>query len=315
MTQGPIVHEGKDWSWHRIDSVQAPQAAALIRDQPELKRWYEGLAERTTNATGMRTHAGEHNALYGSLVVRRDGDTLEQRSIFHYYLTREMLVTIGFDPHQLCLTTETELRAKLDSCDSSLDGFFLLLGESLDRYLDGMDRLEEELFRLESEMRERNGMRVLDNIMNCRYDLLHWSSLTLPIRECAVAVREVFLDEVDESVEYKRTQLRLERLTMLERHYAQQVETLLRIDDSIGSVRGNEIMKTLTVFTAVVTPVMALGALWGMNFKAMPELEWPWGYAAALALIAIGTIAVYAYLYSKGWTGELLKSTRKKSKR
>ncbi|GBF77239.1 hypothetical protein PA598K_05775 [Paenibacillus sp. 598K] len=315
MTQGPVVHEGKDWIWHRIDSVQAPQTAALVRDQPELKRWCEGLAERSTNATGMRTHAGEHNALYGSIVVRRDGDTLEQRSIFHYYLTREMLVTIGFDTDQLCTTTETELRAKLDSCDSSLDGFFLLLGETLDRYLEGMDRLEEELFHLESEMREHNGMRVLSRIMDCRYDLLHGSSLSLPIRECTAAVREVFDDEAEASVEYKRTQLRLERLTMLERHYAQQVETLLRIDDSIGSVRGNEIMKTLTVFTAVVTPVMALGALWGMNFKAMPELEWPWGYAAALTLIAIGTIAVYGYLYSKGWTGELLKSARKKSKR
>ena len=32
-------------------------------------------------------------------------------------------------------------------------------------------------------------------------------------------------------------------------------------------------MKTLTVITTIFTPVMALGALWGMNFKHMPNLS------------------------------------------
>jgi magnesium transporter len=72
-------------------------------------------------------------------------------------------------------------------------------------------------------------------------------------------------------------------------------------------------MKTLTVITTVFTPIMAFGALWGMNFKDMPELEWRFGYILSIALITISTLLLYGYLKIKGWTGDLLKSKKKGS--
>ena len=72
-------------------------------------------------------------------------------------------------------------------------------------------------------------------------------------------------------------------------------------------------MKTLTVMTTIFTPVMALGALWGMNFKNMPELEWKYGYLLSFVLIIVSTLALYGYLKMKGWTGDLLKGRKKGS--
>ena len=37
----------------------------------------------------------------------------------------------------------------------------------------------------------------------------------------------------------------------------------------------------------------AIAGIYGMNFKFMPELDWPWGYPAILALIA----GICAFLY------------------
>ncbi|MFS0723806.1 magnesium transporter CorA family protein [Paenibacillus sp. 1P07SE] len=310
-----LYRDMNGWKWYRIGEHASFQAEKLLHSKPELQRWYERINGRSSNYMGLRTHAGEQNALFGSIVVLRDKETLEQRSITHYYLTGSFLVTIGWDTNVLCRTSEQELTAKLDGCRTPLDGFFLLIGEALDSYMEGMDQFEEKLMRVESEMRQNNGIRVLDHIMECRYELLRWAALTLPMREILAAAKEVFMEEVEEAVEYKRTRLRADRIVMLEKQYEHEVETLLKMDDGIGSVRGNEIMKTLTVFTAVFTPVMALGALWGMNFEKMPELEWPWGYAAALVLILAGTVAVYWYLYLKGWTGDLLKHKRNKSVR
>jgi Mg2+ and Co2+ transporter CorA len=56
---------------------------------------------------------------------------------------------------------------------------------------------------------------------------------------------------------------------------------------------------------------MAWGALWGMNFKFMPELEWKYGYLMSLILIIVSMIAIYLYLKMKGWMGDLLKSKKK----
>jgi magnesium transporter len=45
----------------------------------------------------------------------------------------------------------------------------------------------------------------------------------------------------------------------------------------------------------------AFAGIWGMNFKNMPELELPYGYPAALAIM----VAVCCYLYRRfrkaGW--------------
>lgn len=62
---------------------------------------------------------------------------------------------------------------------------------------------------------------------------------------------------------------------------------MLSIDDNITNYRGNEIIRTLTVFTVIFIPVTAFGVVWGMNFKHMHELEWQWGYGFHWLLILL----------------------------
>jgi magnesium transporter len=59
-------------------------------------------------------------------------------------------------------------------------------------------------------------------------------------------------------------------------------------------IRLNNIMKIFTVLSAVFLPLTLITGWYGMNFTAMPELTWRYGYlyvlilAAAVALICIG---------------------------
>ena len=38
-----------------------------------------------------------------------------------------------------------------------------------------------------------------------------------------------------------------------------------------------------------------------MNFKHMPELEWAFGYAYALGLMVVGSIALWAFFRKIKW--------------
>jgi magnesium transporter len=38
-----------------------------------------------------------------------------------------------------------------------------------------------------------------------------------------------------------------------------------------------------------------------MNFKHMPELEWPLGYPLALILMLVAALIPYIYFRRKGW--------------
>lgn len=65
---------------------------------------------------------------------------------------------------------------------------------------------------------------------------------------------------------------------------------------SLSSHRMNQIMKVLTMITAVFVPLGFLAGIYGMNFENMPELGMPNGYfvlLSAMACLAAGILLVF----------------------
>ncbi|MFP7176707.1 magnesium transporter CorA family protein, partial [Priestia filamentosa] len=189
----------------------------------------------------------------------------------------------------------------------------ILLSEITNRFLVRIDDFEVQLKNIVGKLQRNNNKNKLDQIFQYRQKLITSKSLLIPMEELINAIEETFLNEVVKTLEFNRVRLRIKRAMTLVQHYQEEMETLLHLEEAISSYRGNEIMKTLTVITTIFTPVMALGALWGMNFKHMPELEWKFGYLGSLILIFVSTIAIYFYLKFRGWTGGILKERKKKS--
>jgi len=75
---------------------------------------------------------------------------------------------------------------------------------------------------------------------------------------------------------------------------------------SVG-MRTNEIMRVLTVLSAIFIPLTFVAGLYGMNFDRedgwwnMPELHQPWGYLACLALMAVITVGQIIFFKRKKW--------------
>ena len=88
--------------------------------------------------------------------------------------------------------------------------------------------------------------------------------------------------------------------TAIESNY-DDIHNLLNIYISLSSQRTNEVMRTLTVFTAFFLPTTFVVGLYGMNFEFMPELHYTWGYPAVIGLMLFITIIIYAWFKRKGW--------------
>lgn len=77
---------------------------------------------------------------------------------------------------------------------------------------------------------------------------------------------------------------------------------------SVGQ-RTNEIMKVLTIFSAIFIPLTFIAGIYGMNFDPdaspwnMPELEWFWGYPFALVLMVGVALGMLTFFWRKGWIG------------
>ena len=70
---------------------------------------------------------------------------------------------------------------------------------------------------------------------------------------------------------------------------------------SVVANRTNEIMKVLTVFSAIMLPLTLIAGIYGMNFEHMPELHWRFGYLFALVLMAVSAVGPFLWMRKRGW--------------
>jgi magnesium transporter len=65
------------------------------------------------------------------------------------------------------------------------------------------------------------------------------------------------------------------------------------------SHRTSEIMRVLTVITAIFMPLTLISGIFGMNFKSIPGLEHPQGFWFTLGLMAIVAIAMWIFFRTR----------------
>ena len=68
--------------------------------------------------------------------------------------------------------------------------------------------------------------------------------------------------------------------------------------------RANEVMKVLTVFSAIVLPLSLIAGIYGMNFRHMPELLWKYGYLLAILLMVVVGGGLWVYFGRRGFIGK-----------
>ncbi len=82
---------------------------------------------------------------------------------------------------------------------------------------------------------------------------------------------------------------------------AQKVQFLLDATLGFINLAQNDIIKLFSVLAVIFMPPTLIASVYGMNFRAMPELEWPWGYPAALAVMVCAGVGPYLFFRWKKW--------------
>jgi magnesium transporter len=80
-------------------------------------------------------------------------------------------------------------------------------------------------------------------------------------------------------------------------------KTSFLLDATLGliNLEQNQIIKIFSIAAVVLLPPTLVATVYGMNFKAMPELEWAFGYPIALALMFITALVPFIWFRRKGW--------------
>ncbi len=93
----------------------------------------------------------------------------------------------------------------------------------------------------------------------------------------------------------------LNRIEATATQLSEQLYMTLDVFLNKASYETNEIIKVLTLMTAITTPTLLIGTWYGMNFKDMPELDLPYAYPTAALITVASTIVLIIWLRRKHW--------------
>ncbi len=299
--------------WQEEESEEERGFMDLLPENILSHSWLDESKEMTVNILHADTAKRGEEAIWGSLIYRQNPDDKNDLRTLHFYLSTDILLTNKLDYDEDEDMDKKKILQQMDEAETPLELLMILLGAMTGSLLHKIDGFEERLRNLLWEIRVQNNKQTLAEIENIRHEILLWKNIILGFVEMKLVMPETFGRNVTDGPEYYRTAARIDRISMLIDAYEDEVNNMVDMENVFANYRGNEIMKTLTVLTTLFTPVMAFGALWGMNFEHMPELTWTFGYLISLIIIIVSTAILYYYLKRKGWTGDILQSIKKDS--
>jgi magnesium transporter len=252
------------------------------------------------------------DALYLSTPMLAVGDNAHLTPV-GFVLSRQRLITVRFDTLGAFDTAAENARG--DDEISSLGVFTCVFEAIVDRVADGLEQLAGELDGLSRDVfhqidarhkRSREEMRqrqVLNTVGRIGERLSQIRDVLLGVSRIVAFVIEVRHAEQGDGITDRLKAVRQDVLSLndYEAQLANKVQFLLDAVLGFINISQNDIFKVLTVWSIVGIPPTLMAGVWGMNFKAMPELNWAWGYPFAGAVILLSALIPLAWFKWKAW--------------
>ncbi|MDP2052510.1 MAG: magnesium/cobalt transporter CorA [Acidobacteriota bacterium] len=181
---------------------------------------------------------------------------------------------------------------------------YALMDTVVDRYFPVLDALSEEIEGIEQRIFAGPTTRAqIEELYSLKRKLMTLDHATVPLLEVAAklhggrvppicnGLQEYFRDVYDHLMRLKQS---IDSLRDM-------VTTAISVNLSLIALQESEVTKRLAAYAALVAVPTMVAGVYGMNFANMPELQWAYGYPAAVAaMVLIDVYLVYRFKKA-GW--------------
>ena len=221
-----------------------------------------------------------------------------------FFLSGNSLVTVHYDDHRIFdfLYNRAERDERLMSRGADFL-FHAIIDAIVDNYNATLDIFEYDVDQVEEDILGEPDEELVKTIYTLRRDIVHLRRIVLPQRELVQRLsREKFkLVSSKAAVYFADVHDHLVRVDDLANFHRDILNSSLETYYSTVSTKTNEIIKFLTIFTVLFAPPTFMVGLWGMNFAAMPELDWEHGYLVALLAMLAVVLSLVLFFRKKKW--------------
>ncbi len=225
------------------------------------------------------------------------------------YLGKNYVVTYHHENFRSIDKVKRQVRNSPFVCGRGADYLLhQILDELVDLYIPVVDDfdvaindIEESIFRSKT-----TNDQILEEILNLKRSIARLRRITS--KQLNVLYRishgEFPLIEDKHLPFFRDVFDHLQRVSDLAESYRELISGLLDIQFNVVSNRTNEIVKVLTIFSAIILPLSLIAGIYGMNFDNIPELHTRNGYFVTLAVMVFIVVGLLIYFWRKGWIFE-----------
>lgn len=173
----------------------------------------------------------------------------------------------------------------------------------VDNYFSINETIGEHIESLDDVLLIRAETSTLQLLHKLKQDILLLRRNIWPLREVLNSMQKNDLSFFSEQTELYLRDVSDHTIHILDtiESFRDMLASMLDMYLSSVSNRMNEVMKVLTVIATIFIPLTFIAGVYGMNFKYMPELEWPWGYFAILGVMGLCGVLMLVYFWKKKW--------------
>jgi magnesium transporter len=300
--------------WAHLDHSDEFGMSVLIMTVAPRQADLQDVSSRTP-VPKLHSYQDHHFSAINGLVRGNDG--LLHLQPLKVFLTTRVLWTV-FGPTTAALSPEAVesdldvVRRQVEDGDIRPDTAFELIAAIRGVMLRGQEELIASSARRVADIEGRimttdpvAAEGVLQDLSELRHDLQ-------TIRINAAQTYELYDNLIDTmavdgdvlSIDPRRLALlrqqygHLKNAADLERDYLQEVLDLLqtRVSNEL-----NRFVRKITAYGTIAIALTVVAGIYGMNFSNMPELTWTYGYPAAIGVMVVLSIVLWALFHRRHW--------------
>jgi magnesium transporter len=182
--------------------------------------------------------------------------------------------------------------------------FYALMDAVVDHYFPVIDALESELELIEEQIFAKGTARSnIERLYELKRKVMRLKHAVAPLTE---ATGKLFSSRapavcLDTRHYFRDVYDHLSRINTSVDAIRETIGTAIQVNLSLVTIGESEVNKRLAAWAGIFAVATAFAGIWGMNFKAMPELQWQYGYPMALGIIATTCALLYRRFKRAGW--------------
>jgi magnesium transporter len=180
---------------------------------------------------------------------------------------------------------------------------YALIDAIVDQYFYIMEKIGERIEDLEEKLSEDPQIDVIQQIHDLKREVIYLRKQVWPMRDMLSRLTKGEFDLIQEenTIYFGDVYDHITQLIDTNESYRDVLSGLLDLYLSTISNRMNQVMKVLTIVATIFIPITFIAGIYGMNFKYMPELEWPWGYGAIWGVMSAIVVCMVIIFKKNKW--------------